>query len=137
VLAGSAMPAEVAALAGPRVRVLGAVDEPGVLFEQVRLSIAPLRYGAGIKGKVLESLAYGVPCIVSPVAAEGITLPEALIGADAAGLAAAILRLHGGGAAYKAAAREGRAMVAQAYSEEATFGAIAAAVGPVARARVG
>jgi autotransporter passenger strand-loop-strand repeat protein len=137
VLAGSAMPAEVAALAGPRVRVLGAVDEPGVLFEQVRLSIAPLRYGAGIKGKVLESLAYGVPCIVSPVAAEGITLPEALIGADAAGLAAAILRLHGGGAAYKAAAREGRAMVAQAYGEEATFGAIAAAVGPVARARVG
>ena len=38
----------------------------------------PLRYGAGIKGKVLESFAHGLPCVMSEVAAEGLELPEDL-----------------------------------------------------------
>ena len=41
-------------------------------FNQCRLSIAPLRYGAGVKGKVLLSLGYGVPVVASSIAAEGI-----------------------------------------------------------------
>lgn len=41
-------------------------------FNQGRLSIAPLRYGAGVKGKVLLSLGYGIPVVASSIAAEGI-----------------------------------------------------------------
>ena len=63
----------------------------------MRLTVAPLAFGAGIKGKVLESLAAGVPCVCSPIAAEGLDLPEALtrwIAGDTHGLARAILTLH-------------------------------------------
>jgi hypothetical protein len=41
-------------------------------FNHCRLSIAPLRYGAGVKGKVLLSMSYGVPVVASSIAAEGI-----------------------------------------------------------------
>ena len=40
--------------------------------------MAPLRFGAGIKGKVLESFAHGLPCVMSEVAAEGLELPDDL-----------------------------------------------------------
>ena len=40
--------------------------------------MVPLRYGAGIKGKVLESFAHGLPCVMSEMAAEGLDLPEDL-----------------------------------------------------------
>ena len=43
-----------------------------------RLFIAPLLSGAGIKGKVLSALAYGIPCVLSPTAAEGIGLRDGL-----------------------------------------------------------
>lgn len=41
-------------------------------FNRCRLSIAPLRYGAGVKGKILLSMGYGVPVVASSIAAEGI-----------------------------------------------------------------
>ena len=44
------------------------------VFENIRLSVAPLRYGAGIKGKIGSSLCYGVPCIATPMAVEGMGL---------------------------------------------------------------
>lgn len=42
------------------------------LLSQYGFSVAPLRYGAGLKGKVLESLAAGTPVIGTPIAWEGI-----------------------------------------------------------------
>lgn len=79
-LAGSDMPPEVSRLAeGPVVETLGHVPDLARDFlDRLRCTVAPLRYGAGIKGKVLTSLAHGVPCVMSPIAAEGIPLPEAL-----------------------------------------------------------
>jgi glycosyltransferase involved in cell wall biosynthesis len=95
-LVGSRMPPEIRRLQAPGIVVLGHVPELGSLFERVRLTVAPLRYGAGVKGKVLESLAAGVPCVMSPVAAEGIELPATLaaIGSNTEELATQILRLY-------------------------------------------
>ena len=56
------------------VNVIGFVDSLDEVFTTNRIFVAPLLSGAGIKGKVLESMSYGMPCIVSPVAAEGIDL---------------------------------------------------------------
>lgn len=42
----------------------------------IRVMLAPLRFGAGVKGKVLLSLAEGLPCVMSEIAAEGIALPD-------------------------------------------------------------
>jgi glycosyltransferase involved in cell wall biosynthesis len=95
-LAGSDMPEALLAAGGPGIIVLGGVADPQSVYEAARLTVAPLRYGAGLKGKVLESLAAGVPCLISPIAAEGMDLPAALgpLVVDIVGMAAAILRLH-------------------------------------------
>jgi glycosyltransferase involved in cell wall biosynthesis len=45
-------------------------------FNQCRLSIAPLRYGSGIKGKIGTSASYGVPCVATTLAAEGMGLVD-------------------------------------------------------------
>jgi glycosyltransferase involved in cell wall biosynthesis len=42
------------------------------LYDHVDAAIAPLRFGAGVKGKVLEALHVGTPIIVTSVAAQGI-----------------------------------------------------------------
>ena len=68
------------------MRVLGHVPDVRPWFESLRLTIAPLRYGAGTKGKVATSLAAGVPCVATPIAAEGMALADAgVIVADSAG----------------------------------------------------
>jgi len=77
-LVGSRMPTEVSSLATKDIVPLGFVPSLDGVFERVRLTIAPLRFGAGLKGKVLESMAAGVPCVMTPVAAEGLDLPEEL-----------------------------------------------------------
>ncbi len=80
-----------------RLQMVGPLDDLASLFNTVRLTVAPLRFGAGLKGKVLASLAAGVPCVMTPVAAEGLELAGPLAelvveGAEA--LAARIVRLH-------------------------------------------
>jgi len=58
----------------PGIEILGFVKDLEPLFADIRLSIAPLRYGAGIKGKIGTSLCYGVPCVATPIAIEGMGL---------------------------------------------------------------
>ncbi len=79
-LVGSGMPAHLQRLAAarPGIEAIGHVSDLNVIFDRVRLTVAPLAYGAGIKGKVLDSLAAGVPCVCTPAAAEGLDLPEPL-----------------------------------------------------------
>ena len=57
-----------------QVRALGHVPDVGPWFEGLRLTVAPLRFGAGAKGKVASSLAAGVPCIATTIAAEGMAM---------------------------------------------------------------
>ena len=113
-LVGSDLPDDILQLCGDGVTAFGQVPDLHEVFERVRITIAPLAYGAGVKGKVLESLAAGVPCVCTPVAAEGIPLPEVLRGSvteGAAGLAELAIRLHSDGAANQAMARAGIELV--------------------------
>jgi O-antigen biosynthesis protein len=77
-LGGSRMPQEVKGLCAPDVEIVGYVADLANLFEKVRCAVAPLRYGAGVKGKVLDSFSFGLPCVMSDVAAEGLDLPAEL-----------------------------------------------------------
>jgi O-antigen biosynthesis protein len=77
-LVGSDLPANFEHLKQENLHVVGHVPRLYDVFEQVRLTMAPLAYGAGVKIKVLESLAAGIPCVCTPVAAEGLELPALL-----------------------------------------------------------
>ncbi|MEC8644362.1 MAG: glycosyltransferase [Pseudomonadota bacterium] len=71
---GSNMPQHVKELASKNIVIEGYMDDVDLmtLYEKVRLSIVPLRYGAGVKGKVLEALKKGVPVVTTDIGAEGI-----------------------------------------------------------------
>ena len=136
-LAGSDLPSGLRAAgtrpaAGP-VEVLGWVDDLDALFARVRLTASPLRYGAGLKGKVLDSLAAGLPCLCSPMAAEGMDLPEPLtplIATTAADMAASILRLHRDEAEYIEMRDAGLAWIGEHFSPARIDAALGAALGP-------
>lgn len=77
-VAGYNMPDEVERiLAGVQgVTLLGWISDLAPVYEGVLAAIAPLRYGAGIKGKITEAMSLGVPVIATPKAVEGM---EALV----------------------------------------------------------
>jgi len=111
-LAGAAPPPEVLALAGDGVEVTGWVPAIAPLLDAARVSVAPLRYGAGVKGKIGEALAHGVPVVTTTIGAEGMDLVDgehALVVDDPAGLADAIVRLHRDDALWTALGAAGRA----------------------------
>ncbi len=96
-LLGSSPPAEISALESTRVRVPGYVRDVDGYFSTARLFVAPLRFGAGMKGKVGQALSYGLPTILTDVAAEGFDLAEdgpCLHANDAKAFAAAILKAY-------------------------------------------
>jgi GT2 family glycosyltransferase/glycosyltransferase involved in cell wall biosynthesis len=74
-LIGSKMPDDKPDWQVPGVVPLGFVPVLADVLHKLRCTVVPLRYGAGIKGKVLESFAHGLPCVMSEVAAEGLELP--------------------------------------------------------------
>jgi GT2 family glycosyltransferase/protein-L-isoaspartate O-methyltransferase len=87
---------EVLRLDGEKVRVHGWVPDLEPVYAQRRVTVAPLRFGAGVKGKVGESLAAGVPVVGTTLALEGMHLKseeDVLVADDAQGLADAIVRL--------------------------------------------
>jgi glycosyltransferase involved in cell wall biosynthesis len=84
-------------LDGPQLTLHGRVAELGPFMDTCRLSLAPLRFGAGVKGKVNMAMSYGLPVVATPIAAEGMQLEngrDVLIAEDADGFAAAVLRLY-------------------------------------------
>jgi GT2 family glycosyltransferase len=88
---------EIAAYASADVEVLGYVPDVEPLFRNSRLMVVPLRYGAGVKGKLGESLSFGLPVVTTSSGAEGFGLTggvEALIADEPREFAAAVVRAY-------------------------------------------
>lgn len=77
-LVGSNPTDAVKALSSESVRVTGYVNDSVLasLYQSARVAVAPLRYGAGVKSKVVEPLARGVPLVTTSVGAQGLPLLE-------------------------------------------------------------
>ena len=71
---GSKAPDEILALASDTVIVTGYVDDDtlDVFYEKCKVVVAPLRYGAGIKGKIVDALYNGMPLVTTSIGAEGL-----------------------------------------------------------------
>lgn len=80
-LVGSNPADEVRQLAGEDVEVTGYVTDEQLLafYESARVAVVPLRMGAGMKGKVIEALHYGIPLVTTPVGAQGLDGLEAIV----------------------------------------------------------
>ncbi len=96
-LVGSNPSAAVLGLANDHVEVTGAVSdaELAARYQAARVAACPLRYGAGVKLKVLEAMHHGVPLVTTLAGAQGIPgLPEiCAVHDDADAFAAAVLAL--------------------------------------------
>ncbi|MBR0650844.1 FkbM family methyltransferase [Roseomonas terrae] len=75
-IVGADLPEDLRSQMPPGVRYLGPLPDLEPWFDGLRLTVAPLRYGAGAKGKVASSLAAGTPCVATPMAAEGMHLQD-------------------------------------------------------------
>ena len=75
-IVGADLPPEILRDAPGRVRYLGHLPDVGPWFESLRLTVAPLRFGAGAKGKIASSLAVGVPCVATALGIEGMGLRD-------------------------------------------------------------
>lgn len=73
-IVGSNPPEEIQLLKSENIKVTGYVKDLKPYFENCRVFVAPLRYGAGVKGKIGEAMAHGVPVITTSVGAEGMNL---------------------------------------------------------------
>jgi glycosyltransferase involved in cell wall biosynthesis len=93
---GPEMPEVLARRQDEGVQLVGHVPDLDGWLERVRLTVAPLRFGAGAKGKVITSLANGVPCVATRIAAEGlgVTDEEVAVAESPEEMAATIIRIH-------------------------------------------
>jgi hypothetical protein len=116
---GSNWPARLSWVTDNRLKLIGKVDHLDGVFETIRATVAPLRFGAGLKGKVLDSLAAGIPCAMTSIAAEGIPLAgrlAELVMDEAASIARAICTLHVDTGLHRTYADAGLAMVDSRFS---------------------
>jgi glycosyltransferase involved in cell wall biosynthesis len=74
VVGGGMSPEKQEFLESQGIRVLGWVQDLAPIYESADVVIAPIRYGAGLKGKVLEAAKFGKPIVATDIAMEGFTL---------------------------------------------------------------
>jgi len=124
---GSRVPDSIRALAGEHVIVHGFVDDILPFMDGCRISVAPLRYGAGVKGKVNMAMSCGLPVVATTPAVEGMHVrsgEDVLVADDAAVFADAIVRLHGDERLWNLLSRNGLANVETHFSFAAARAAI-------------
>ncbi len=73
---GGHAPPSIVALASEQIIVAGYQPDVRLFFDTIRLSVAPLRYGAGVKGKINQSMGLGVPVVATSMAVEGMNLVD-------------------------------------------------------------
>lgn len=118
---GAKPPAEIQALAGPHVEILGFQRELAPYFDSCRVMVAPLRFGAGIKGKLGTSFSFGLPVVATSIAAEGMYLEDSrdlLIGDTPRDFADAVIRLYTDPVLWQQLSEAGRRVVRERFAPE-------------------
>ena len=112
---------EIRGLRGADVQVLGQVEDIAEYFKRARCMVVPLRYGAGVKGKIGTAFAYGLPVVSTAVGVEGMDLVEErdyLRAERAVEWAEQIRRLSVDEALWTGLSGAGRRIVRERYSPE-------------------
>lgn len=121
-MVGSNMPDNIKALECDDIEAIGYISDLKDLLGRIRVFVSPLRYGAGIKGKIITSMIYGTPVVTTGIGAEGLGLKdgEAIMIADEPGdFAAKTAALYGNSEKWAAVASSATKYVRDTFSYEA------------------
>ncbi|NBI70676.1 glycosyltransferase [Clostridiaceae bacterium] len=127
---GSRVTEEIRALESPGngIAVKGFVSEEelSALYQSCRIVVVPLRYGAGVKGKVVEAVYNGAPVVTTSVGSEGIPdVEQALVIEDTAeAFADAVVSLYGDRKRLEALSDAARDYIRRHFSTEAAWSVI-------------
>ena len=119
---GNSPTEKVKALAGDDVEVTGFVPEVEPYLHKAKVFVVPLRYGAGLKGKIGEALASGIPVVTTSIGAEGMELvhrQNAMIADDPDEFARCVAEVYSNERLWRDLAGEGRKHARRKYSCQA------------------
>jgi LmbE family N-acetylglucosaminyl deacetylase/glycosyltransferase involved in cell wall biosynthesis len=129
---GSKPSEKILGLASDNVEVTGYVKNISPYFKQSRLFVSPLRYGAGMKGKIGQSMSFGLPVVTTRVGAEGMGLKDgetALIADTVDNFSQAVVRLYNDEVLWNTISENGLSHIDKNYSKTATRKRIADILG--------
>ncbi len=121
---GSKVPPEIRALETEDVIITGFVEELNPLLDKMRVSVAPLRYGAGIKGKIGTAMTVGLPVVATSLAAEGMSLSDGdniLVADGAEAFAATVARIYQDETLWNRISQSGLSFADKAWGAEASW----------------
>ena len=131
---GSRMPDRLKKLGeSTGLKMVGFVEDLTPYYESCMLAIAPLRYGAGVKGKVNQALSFGLPVVGSPVAFEGMGLTherEVMVAETAEDFAASVAKVCADPALWQTLSERGGASLAGRFTPEVAEAALRDVLGP-------
>ncbi|MEO8461086.1 MAG: glycosyltransferase, partial [Dokdonella sp.] len=113
--------------ASDSVIVHGYVEDIEPFMDGCRVSVAPIRYGAGVKGKVNTAMSYGLPVVGTSIAVEGMHVvvgEDVLVADEPAAFAAAVVRLYGDEILWQTLSKNGLTNVARHFSFDAAREAV-------------
>jgi glycosyltransferase involved in cell wall biosynthesis len=121
-IVGDSPPAVVRDLACERIEVTGYVPDLKPYLQSSQVSVAPLRYGGGMKGKIGEAMAAGLPVVTTSIGIEGFGLTpgqDVLVGDTPEDFSAAVVSLLRNPVAYETIRRAGMKFIADRFSPKA------------------
>jgi GT2 family glycosyltransferase/SAM-dependent methyltransferase len=121
-IVGNAPPAEIVALGSSDFIVDGYVPNVTPFLDSMAISIAPLRFGSGMKGKIAEAMAYGVPVVTTGIGAEGLYLRDgvdAMIADNAEEFAQKVVDVYQNPKLWETLSENGRKRVSAEWSPDA------------------
>ncbi len=127
-IVGAEVPENVQALGQmPGIKVVGYVPDLEPVLRSYRVGVAPLLFGAGIKGKVAVTLGAGIPCVCTHIAAEGMGIQSgvhSIVEDEPERFAAAIVELYHDEALWRKLSGNGQALVEERFGEAANRGSL-------------
>ncbi|MEO6138041.1 MAG: glycosyltransferase [Luteimonas sp.] len=139
-LVGSHPNGTVLDLAGPGITVTGYVSDEALanFYKRARVVVAPLRYGGGMKGKVLEAMRFGVPCVTSEAGAQGLADAREFLVAidDADDFARQVADLLHDDDRWGSVSSQAQEFIAERFSAAAVWSVLSASFDPVPYANV-
>ncbi len=130
---GADPPEDIKALASTSIIVTGYVKDLTPYLGKARVFIAPLRYGAGVKGKIVMGMSYGVPVVTTTIGSEGLGVmngKECLRADDPEQFAHAVVKLYTNRSLWEKLSKNGMKLVKTNFSEPAIKARMVDIIGP-------